>query len=231
MTRSARSVACRGELIGDAATPSRHTSSFPLSDPEQASQSHHDHDGANRPDTDRKLRPEEWIALERGDVDRDARLVHVRRRFTRGALKQGGKTDGSVRSVPLRQKVIDALDAMPPRIDTRLVFPAHRGGYIDLDTFRTREWTPTLRAAGIDHRSIYTMRHTFATWAIESGLQLSYIATVMGTSVRELEDTYFRWLRRTDERLLNVFDSYDARTFGPHVGHETVATAYADERT
>src|SRR5829696_1763723 len=28
------------------------------------------------------LRPEEWIALERGDVDREAGVVHVRRRFS-----------------------------------------------------------------------------------------------------------------------------------------------------
>jgi hypothetical protein len=28
--------------------------------------------------------------------------------------------------------------------------------------------------------------------------------------VVELEDTYFRWLRRTDEQLLAAFDAYDA---------------------
>jgi hypothetical protein len=32
----------------------------------------------------------------------------------------------------------------------------------------------------------------------------------MGTSIRELEDTYHRWLQRTDERLLAAFDTYDA---------------------
>jgi hypothetical protein len=44
---------------------------------------------------------------------------------------------------------------------------------------------------------------------IES-VQLSYLTVVMGTSVRELEDTYFRWLKRTDEQLLELFDAYDA---------------------
>lgn len=34
----------------------------------------------------------------------------------------------------------------------------------------------------------------------------------METSVREIEDTYFRWLTRTDDRLRKVFDAYDART-------------------
>jgi integrase len=157
------------------------------------------------------LRPEEWIALERGDIDREARVVHVRRRFSGGMLKRGGKTDGSMRSVPLRQRVLDVLDAMPTRIDTPILFPAPRGGYIDLQKFRHREWTPALGAAGLATRGPYTMRHTFATWAIESGdVRLSYLATIMGTSVREIEDTYFRRLTRTDEQLCDAFDAYNA---------------------
>ena len=36
----------------------------------------------------------------------------------------------------------------------------------------------------------------------------------MGTSIRELEDTYFRWLRRTDEQLRAAFDAYDAALDG-----------------
>lgn len=157
------------------------------------------------------LRPEEWIALERSDIDREARVVRVCKRYSDGLLKPGTKTVPE-RFVPLRQRVLDALDAMPTRIDTRILFPAPRGGYIDINKFRHREWTPALRAAGVPHRSIYTMRHTFATWAIEEGsIPLPQVATIMGTSIRELEDTYFRWLRRTDERLLAALDSYDTK--------------------
>jgi hypothetical protein len=43
------------------------------------------------------------------------------------------------------------------------------------------------------------------------GIEASYLAVVMGTSIRELEDTYFRWLKRTDEQLRATFDAYDAR--------------------
>jgi hypothetical protein len=33
----------------------------------------------------------------------------------------------------------------------------------------------------------------------------------MGTSVVQLEDTYARWLTRTNDRLAATFDAYDAK--------------------
>jgi integrase len=60
------------------------------------------------------------------------------------------------------------------------------------------------------HTRLYDCRHTFATWAIERGVQLWYLARVMGPSVTMLEDTYARWLKRTDDQLREAFDAYDA---------------------
>jgi integrase len=157
------------------------------------------------------LRPEEWIALERSDIDREQRSVRVCKRFSGGELKQGTKTVPE-RFVPLRARVLEALDRIPPRIDSPLLFPAPRGGHIDLDDWRSEHWTPAVRAAGLQHRNVYATRHTFATWAIEADTKLSYLARIMGTSVHEIEDTYFRWLQRTDDQLLAALDAYDERT-------------------
>jgi integrase len=52
------------------------------------------------------LRPGEWIALERRDVDRDGRVVYVRRAFIQGELKRP-KTDASLRAVPLQARALD----------------------------------------------------------------------------------------------------------------------------
>lgn len=164
------------------------------------------------------LRPEELFGLHRADVDRDAKVLHVRRRFSGGELKQGGKTPGSVRVVPLRQKVLDAIDAMPPRIDTMILFPAPRGGYIDLEKFRHRDWAPALRAAGIAHRRVYDTRHTFATWAIRDGVPTLTLAKLMGTSVQQLEDTYVRWLKGDADNLRAVFDTADGRAAQAAIG-------------
>ena len=93
------------------------------------------------------LRPEEWIALERRDIDLTERAVTVERAFSDGRLKDA-KTLGSHRRVPLSQRAVDALEALPPRLDRRILFPAPKGGYLDLGNFRRRVWQPALESAG-----------------------------------------------------------------------------------
>src|SRR5581483_5477947 len=136
------------------------------------------------------LRPEELYGLERRDIDRENAVLSVERVFTQGRLKPCMKSDRQRRRVPLRAKVLEALDAMPTRIDTPILFPAADGGRIRHATFRLRHWTPALRAAGLDHRGVYAARHTFAAWAIRAGVQLFYLSRIMGTSVAQIDRTY-----------------------------------------
>lgn len=156
------------------------------------------------------LRPEELFALERRDLDLDAGVLSVERVYSQGVLKDCRKSSRQRRRVPLRQRVITALKAQPPRLDTPILFPAARGGHIDGEKFRYREWTPALRAAGVEHRRVYDTRHTFASWAIAGGVQLFYLARIMGTSVQMIDQTYGHLLPDSEEYLRGLLDNYDA---------------------
>jgi len=169
------------------------------------------------------LRPEEWIALTRADLDRRDGVVHVRRVYTHGILKDCAKTSRQRRRVPLRQHVLEALDTLPPRLDSALLFPAARGGHIELGKFRSRHWTPALRAAGIEHRRIYAMRHTFASWALRDGVSLFYLSRIMGTSVAQLDATYGHLVPDSEDHIRGLFDAGDRERLG-HV------RAMADDR-
>src|SRR3989440_6349509 len=57
------------------------------------------------------LRPAEWIALEKRDIDRTERVVYVRRSFTHRELKIT-KTEASTRAVPLQARALEAPDRL-----------------------------------------------------------------------------------------------------------------------
>jgi integrase len=116
------------------------------------------------------LRPGEWIALEHRDIVVESGVLYVKRAFRNGRLKCP-KTEASTRAVPLQAIALAALAELPPRPDSSLVFPALRGGYLDLHNFRNREWKPAQRELGIDPiRRVYDLRHSFATFALRAGV-------------------------------------------------------------
>jgi integrase len=57
-----------------------------------------------------------------------------------------------------------------------------------INNFRFREWVPVLKAAGIEHRRIYDMRHTFATWSLAAGTSIFTLARRVGTSVQMIDE-------------------------------------------
>jgi integrase len=153
------------------------------------------------------LRTNEWVALERRDVDKAGRAVAVQRRYAEGVLTPFPKTARSRRRVPLTQRALAAIEALPPRLDTTLLFPAPRGGYIDLHVWRRREWYPALDAGGIARRGPYHLRHTFATEALAAGVSIFELARLMGTSVAMIDERYGHLARDSEDAIRTRLDA------------------------
>ena len=133
------------------------------------------------------LRPEEWAALERRDVDRDAGIVNVRRTVSDGEVVELGKTS---RQPPPGAALAPRRSPRSTRSrrgsTRRSLFPAPEGGLLNLDNFRRREWRPAVEASGVARPArIYDLRSTFASNALAAGVTVFELARVMGTSVRD----------------------------------------------
>jgi integrase len=136
------------------------------------------------------LRPAEWIALEKRDVDRKERVAYVRRSFTRSELKLL-KTEASMRAVPLQARALDALNQVKDGNGSPLQFPGERGGYLDIHHFRPYRWRPAQKAAGINPlRRVYDLRHTFATFALRAGISTFDLSRYMGASLTMIDRHY-----------------------------------------
>ncbi len=157
------------------------------------------------------LRPEEWAALERRDVDRRARVLNVLRTVSDGEVVELGKTSGARRQAPLSLRALDALDRIPPRLATPLIFAAPAGGLLNMDNWRRRVWAPAIEAAGITRPArIYDLRSTFASDALAAGVSVFELARIMGTSVRMIELHYGALLDGAGAGIAGRLDALDA---------------------
>jgi integrase len=88
---------------------------------------------------------------------------------------------------------------------------AVRGGRIEIETFRKRVWKPALVAAGLRHPRIYDLRNSFISWHLMRGTPISTVATWAGTSAREIEDTYKRYI--TEDAYASAIDDLTPAAF------------------
>lgn len=145
------------------------------------------------------LRPSELLSLERRDIGDGVLSV------------RGTKTARSRRSVPVPLRARQALEELPARIDTRLVFPAPQGGVYRLDNFRPREFAWAVEAAGLPKTTTpYTLRHSGLSWALAAGIPATDVARYGGTSLAMLERTYHHLLVSSAESARTRMDEFMA---------------------
>jgi integrase len=153
------------------------------------------------------LRPSELFALEHGDIDRAAGVVQIRRAYANGRVKHT-KTRLSRRAVPLQAIAVEALDQLPPRQGSPLLFPNAHGGYLDFRNFNRRHWKPIQRAAGIEPlRDLYDLRHTYATFALRAGVPVFALSRFMGTSIAMIDLHYGHLAVDSHEHAVSLLDA------------------------
>jgi integrase len=99
---------------------------------------------------------------------------------------------------------------LPPRIDSPLLFPGHRGKPIDLHNFSNREWRPAVEASGIETPArLYDLRCTFASNALAVGVTPCELARIMGTSIAMIERSYGALLGGASDSIADRLDQIE----------------------
>ena len=127
--------------------------------------------------------------------------------------------------MPLRERVVAALERLPHH--RGILFPAPEGGRIDINNWRSRQWTPALAAAGIEHRRIYDLRHTYASWSLAANIDIFTLSRRMGTSVKMIDQTYGHLITGADVHERDLLDAFDRGHTDPF-GHVVDTEAESD---
>jgi integrase len=142
------------------------------------------------------LRQGEQVALKWKAIDWERKKISIIESRVRG-IEGRPKTKGSRRDVDILPVVDDALKEQ--RRETGLkspyVFLNTDENPIDGETLRKWTWTPALEKAGLEYRSMYHTRHTFATLMLSAGENVGWVQQMMGhTSLRMIQERYYRYI-------------------------------------
>ena len=116
------------------------------------------------------MRPEEVYRLRREDVHCAEGYLHV----------PFGKTRAARRNIPLNRAARVLLAGRLERLGTETwVFPSKRDSSRPMGKLSNTH-ARTVQRAGLDSFRLYDLRHTFATRAVQSGMDLPTLARILG---------------------------------------------------
>ena len=150
------------------------------------------------------LRLGELPALERSDLRPG--WLRVRQTAHESEVQPGTKTthhkpqDEQWRDVPVPPSTETLLRAMPPRIDTPLLFPTPRGRIWRERNWRRDIWAPAQNAMGIDPRP-QEFRASWESILAGAGVDRADLGKYAGHSVQTANARYVQPLDRSAERV------------------------------
>lgn len=170
------------------------------------------------------MRKGEMQGLKYSDIDKKQNVIHVRRTLKyiehRGYVEDTPKTRTSTRDIPLTAAILEHIEAQRKYWGFKVVkldqylFCNENGEPISRERVQAEidRTIKRIRAAGYDFPRItaHVFRHTFATRAIEAGMQPQVLKTILGhSSLAMTMDLYSHVLPDTKaeemEKIANVF--------------------------
>ena len=128
------------------------------------------------------LRRGELLGLKWSDIDLNTGVIRVKRQIARvdGQIAEAPlKTKNSYRTVAISQQTVEVLKQQKAKINDEYVFPSPNGGPISPDSVNNM-LKRVLARAGIPRVRFHDLRHTFATVALQNGVDIKTVSGMLG---------------------------------------------------
>ena len=147
------------------------------------------------------LRLGEMLALERAHIEGD--WLYVCQTAHHGSVEAGTKTTRDAREkgrrAPLPPGLLGLLRALPPRLDTRLLFPTENGRVWQERAFY-KAWGRVRDAAKMPEASPHDFRHSYVSLMRAAGVDPADLAKWTGHTVLTATTTYTHALEHDAEK-------------------------------
>ncbi len=139
----------------------------------------------------------EMAALKWRNVDFQHGFIRVRE--TRVNKEEGRpKTKGSTRDIKMLPPVVEAMRRQRKATmgKSDYVFLNKYSRPLYAHSVRQWAWTPALKSAGLEYRTLYQTRHTFATLMLDAGELPGWVQKMLGhESLKMIYDRYYSYIK------------------------------------
>ena len=143
------------------------------------------------------------IGLKWSDIDFFKSEINVMRTRRMG-IENKPKTKSSKRT-------IEILDPLKPYLQSQYELTGSKNSYVflnqddkpfyDIKSIRDYAWRKTIKACGIEYRTIYITRHSFATMMLENGEDILWVSNTLGHKNSSITyEVYARYIKSDDKK-------------------------------
>ena len=159
------------------------------------------------------LRRGELLGLKWNDINFETRMLEVKRQIQRvnGIIQETApKTHNAYRKILLSAEAVEILKAYKEqqKVKSAYVFPSPTGGIMEPDCAR-KMLKRVLERAGLDELRFHDLRHTFATLALQNGVDVKTLSGILGHySAGFTLDTYAHVTAQMQEDAANKMGDF-----------------------
>jgi len=159
------------------------------------------------------LRRGEILNLKWQDVNFTERFIAVRETKSK-----------KNRYVPMNQETFDLLRALFRHTSGDYVFPGVKPGQHLSESYVTHWFGETVKEAGIEDFHFHDLRHTFASWLVMSGIDLTTVQQLLGHQTYQMT---LKYAHLSPEHRKSAVDILSRKTFKLSAGRTEHGTNLA----